>query len=854
MTDKFNFAKLLGDYNQIIIPIIQRDYAQGREEKKAKESLDSFLKELKNFFDKEGEGEYNFNFIYGVEGEEQSKNLYIIDGQQRLTLLFLLHLFLLKNNKVSQDELKKFTYQTRDTSKRFIESLVDEFNVLLGKVKDKTKEAIKDTIKNQGWYQYEFNFDPTIKSMIEVISRIITELELSKITKEKLNNITFQFLSVNKVNHEDLYIKMNARGRSLTDFENFKNQLFKKIDSLSNKEKFELFKKKLDNEYLNYFFNLTNTDENNKNKNNNDNKNECKFDEYMMQYCHSIIINYSIFNDIGKDNNNKKFSKTDGFRFAEYFTEYDFNKYFNEEIQKDKDIIETLYKTLDIFCNPYISKNIEYFDFEKFDFKRSWKNDVDKNNEDNNKEQKLKPTYAKQLMIFAITEYIRKYYKEQNEKFSIKNVDEFNKYLRIARNLIMNSDINTKDAFVGRLQFIRQYVKLYNVNLYNTNLEELSRNITNGFEEYLIKEEDLKLKLIQNNPEIYDDIKDVENNINNNNNDDDKNIIKYVENNIPYQNGQIMFLLTLAGINNNKLEIEDVEEFKKIFTEMANKFTDFINGDENEQAKCMLRYYMCHRDSTNNKFYFRYSGNETDKLSWRKFLNNLSPEKLKLFYEIIKLKQNPEKLKLFYEIIKLKQNKEKWEDLLEELEKLADNRGYTNNNFKNINTHHTNILKKLIDSEDLLSNYTNNESHISIYDKCNYYITKNYDDRYTIENLKYLLILNECLKKITENTLYLNECLEKIREKTLHNKRSTHGKNRADNLCLYIKTDETEYCITEFTDDGDNRGCFEFKSKGKNDTEWKIEEKCLTFEEVIDKTRNIDNIEEAGIKEKEKEK
>ena len=250
MTDKFNFAKLLGDYNQIIIPIIQRDYAQGREEKKAKESLDSFLKELKNFFDKEGEGEYNFNFIYGVEGEEQSKNLYIIDGQQRLTLLFLLHLFLLKNNKVSQDELKKlqdelkkFTYQTRDTSKRFIENLVDidNFNKLLERVqknlvnnfnnllktveeKDKEKEAIKETIKNQGWYQYEFNFDPTIKSMIEVISRIITELELSKITKDKLDNITFQFLSVNEVNHEDLYIKMNARGRSLTDFENFKNQ------------------------------------------------------------------------------------------------------------------------------------------------------------------------------------------------------------------------------------------------------------------------------------------------------------------------------------------------------------------------------------------------------------------------------------------------------------------------------------------------------------------------------------------------------------------------------------------------------------------------------------------------------
>lgn len=821
MTDKFNFAKLLGDYNQIIIPIIQRDYAQGREEKKAKESLDSFLKELKNFFDKEGEGEYNFNFIYGVEGEEQSKNLYIIDGQQRLTLLFLLHLFLLKNNKVSQDELKKlqdelkkFTYQTRDTSKRFIENLVDNFNELLKRVeeKDKEKEAIKDTIKNQGWYQYEFNFDPTIKSMIEVISRIITELELSKITKDKLDNITFQFLSVNKVNHEDLYIKMNARGRSLTDFENFKNQLFKKIDSLSSEEEFKPFKEKLDNEYLNYFFKLTtNTGENNKNKNNNDNKNECKFDEYMMQYCHSIIINYSIFNDIG--NNDTKFTTKDGFRFAEYFTEYDFNKYFNEEIQKDKDIIETLYKTLDIFCNPYISKSIEYFDFEKFDFKRSWKNDADKNNEDNNKEQKLKPTYAKQLMIFAITEYIKNYPEKQDEKFSIY-VGKFNKYLRIARNLIMNSNINTKDAFVGRLQFIKEYAKSYK--------EELAELPTNGFEEYLIKEENLKLKIIQNNPTIYDAIKKVENDIDyNKDTTKDKiyNTIKEVENKIPYQNGQIMFLLTLAGINNN-LKIVDIEKFKDKFTEMANKFTDFINGDGNTQAKCMLRYYMCHRDSINNKFYFRYSGNESDELSWKRFLKDISDKELKLksFYEIIKENNLGKEQKKGDYIIT--------DDNVDKEQKEED---------------YINILQRLIKDECLLKEYTNQTSHISIDGECNYYITKNTNDNGTIENLKYLLILrsNEHLKENTKNTL--------------HSIKSTQGKTRADNLCLYIKTkDETEYRITEFTD-GSNRGKFEFKSKGKNDTEWKIEEKCLTFEEVINEITKIKDIKEAGIKEKEKE-
>ena len=224
----------------------------------------------------------------------------------------------------------------------------------------------------------------------------------------------------------------------------------------------------------------------------------------------------------------------------------------------------------------------------------------------------------------------------------------------------------------------------------------------------------------------------------------------------------------------------------------------------------MLRYYMYHGDPTKDKFYFRYSGNESSKLSSKEFLKDITPK------DITPKDRNNEELKSFYEII-------------------------TGNNVtkEKKKKDYINVLQELINDECLLKEYTNQASHISIYDKCNCYITNNKNDNCTIENLKYLLIL-ECLKKITEKILY--------------NNKSTHGKTRADNLCLYIKTkDETEYRITEFTD-GNNRGKFKFKSKGKNDTEWKIEEECLRFEEVIDKTRNIEKIEEAGIKEKEKEK
>ena len=76
------FLELIKDY-KIIIPLIQRDYAQGREKEKNK--AEKFLEAIKNGC----ESKLNLDFVYGKRDKE-NKIFIPLDGQQRLTTLIML--------------------------------------------------------------------------------------------------------------------------------------------------------------------------------------------------------------------------------------------------------------------------------------------------------------------------------------------------------------------------------------------------------------------------------------------------------------------------------------------------------------------------------------------------------------------------------------------------------------------------------------------------------------------------------------------------------------------------------------------------------------------------------------------
>ena len=126
MKEKYNLIKLFSEYETIEIPKIQRDYAQGREEEieVRKRFLDNIFSNLIN------NKTLELDFIYG---SKYNNTLYLLDGQQRITTLFLLYWYLAFKELDSFDIimcLRNFTYSTRVSSRDFCKNLISKIKYI----------------------------------------------------------------------------------------------------------------------------------------------------------------------------------------------------------------------------------------------------------------------------------------------------------------------------------------------------------------------------------------------------------------------------------------------------------------------------------------------------------------------------------------------------------------------------------------------------------------------------------------------------------------------------------------------------------------------------------------------------
>lgn len=227
------YKQLLERHGRIRIPMIQRDYAQGRpgEKEVREEFLDALEDALKKPVD-DPALPLNLDFIYGsVEGKDETRFL-PLDGQQRLTTLFLLHWYLAWNDQQWNDFSQmfrsnghsRFSYNVRPSSNEFFDELVAyQPDTRPGEVKE-----LSQLISDQSWYFRSWRLDPTIQSalaMLDAIHRRFSSSEglYSRLLNESTPAITFQLLDLDNFGlSDDLYIKMNARGKPLTPFETFK--------------------------------------------------------------------------------------------------------------------------------------------------------------------------------------------------------------------------------------------------------------------------------------------------------------------------------------------------------------------------------------------------------------------------------------------------------------------------------------------------------------------------------------------------------------------------------------------------------------------------------------------------------
>ena len=407
---------------KISIPIIQRDYAQGR--KDVASIRGKFLDEIFNRLD--NDENLFLDFVYGsIEGDK----FIPIDGQQRLTTLFLLHLYFAKKERKDCEYLKGFTYETRSSSREFCEKLVDA-------VIDFSKDEISADIKNCSWFMPFWKNDPTVKSMLVMIDAIHDKFKNSNFY-DRLENIKFSFLELRDFGlTDDLYIKMNARGKPLSEFENFKAEFEKELS--------QEIKAKLDNEWLNLFWGLKDSDK--------ESVDLSSVDKRYMAFFDGVALNFAIFKQGIKD-----VKETKNFKTLDFFL-------------NNKKTIEYTTKILDELCNISDKELLKNFTDIKEDF-----------------------AYETRAKFFALSMFLI--------KFGAEKVDgEFHKeYERITSNVARDFNIDSILKLRQVFEFINEICETCkNEDIFKL-LEGFNDEQPKSFKtiEFYKWQEKKKLKLIQ---------------------------------------------------------------------------------------------------------------------------------------------------------------------------------------------------------------------------------------------------------------------------------------------------------------------------------------------------------------------
>lgn len=270
--------KLINDYI-IYVPEFQRNYLQGDDSSESiKYKRDRLLNDIFDCIKSQSKS-MDLGFIYGrVEQSYKGKLFYPYDGQQRLTTLYFLYLLIYFKFKI-YDEIdsikKKLSYQTRISTNRFIESFLSwildskEKNNIYNDFWNKDGKDLKGFIMSQDWFMMtEWNYDVSIINMLSIIVEISRRIKenlgdkteiVNFIDKDENNPFQFDFIYVDDISKsDDLYIKINARGKALSPFENLKSD----IDEYWNNED----KTKLDAEWTEYVWKQLDVNDKNKEK------------------------------------------------------------------------------------------------------------------------------------------------------------------------------------------------------------------------------------------------------------------------------------------------------------------------------------------------------------------------------------------------------------------------------------------------------------------------------------------------------------------------------------------------------------------------------------------------------------
>ncbi len=445
--------------NRIVIPIIQRDYAQGRKTKEIDRVRQRFLTALREAVTAEP---VTLDFVYG--DIDENGTLTPLDGQQRLTTLFLLHWYAAKKEGIASEEydfLKRFSYETRPSATDFCEKLA-EYNPTF-------KQTLSEEIEDRYWFPLEWKHDPTIRSMLVMLDAIDAVFgDISDIWSSLKNDaVTFYFLPIKDMGLTDeLYIKMNSRGKPLTEFEHFKAELENKLKKVDPAKADDVIQK-IDDVWTNLLWQY-HTD--------NDHTVGNKFLNYFRFICSVICY---------KNGDTMQRKSTDAFDLID--------DYFSEDCDNAEDNILTLESCFDCLCSiaGYGSPK-EFFEEHIAYSHETGKITVDSHN------YTLDPfgeclagsfPLAHFLLLYAFVFYL--------QNTNLVTQEEFTRRIRIVNNLIRNSrdEISDNESRDGGNRIPREMEQIETIILSGTVDLKLGAN----FNRHQLEEEAHKITWLQTN-------------------------------------------------------------------------------------------------------------------------------------------------------------------------------------------------------------------------------------------------------------------------------------------------------------------------------------------------------------------
>ena len=457
------------------------------------------------------------DFVYGNLNSD--KEFIPLDGQQRLTTLFLLHYYLsIHDNKfadfksvfATKDNHSRFLYQTRLSSTDFCNALINNpIDIPVG-----DSEKISENILHKyPWFSDSWKYDPTIVAMLTMLDSIHTCFGNTNGLYERLTDlqspaITFQVLYMSDSGlTDDLYIKMNARGKQLNSFENFKADL---VSYITEQSESELLDEEMQNNWRT-LLNETNgipikmdttwTDIFWKNKSN-DNKIDEIYFAFLNRFFWNKLFMFKKYDgkyvlDIGKgdesstqENENLSYKYLNNSEAGQNvydttiaYKELDVYKFFNNEIPYS--VFEDLQKILD--RNTEIPLCCEWD--KSFNFIPKY--EKDDYCTDNNGEKINKVTYLNQVqrvVFHAVCKYLIDGKADEN---SLKQ------WMRVVWNLVSGEDsqrpqIRSTSAMRSAMEFID---RLDSHDIYNS-LDKFTDSLSDSAFDRRCKEEITKAKQI----------------------------------------------------------------------------------------------------------------------------------------------------------------------------------------------------------------------------------------------------------------------------------------------------------------------------------------------------------------------